>query len=644
MIKNPKHVKTMALSIHLPPHVRARSLLIFAAFSWLHMLTVTWTFYRFGHPEPGLDPLSVFHLAVWAAYSLIYLLPGLLLAVVGHLARLNRHLVAGVAVVATGLCLLLIRADSAIYDLYNFHFNGFVVNLLLTPGGVQSLGGENDTYLTIAAIAAWHLLLQGLAWFLAERIAIKVRMPTRWGLVAAILIAIMLGERIAYGFADIRDDGRFLEAAKVYPLYGRTKFRTLAAKFGVTPTPRQQQLAVAMDSGRLNYPADKVVFSPVENPPNLVILVAESLRWDRLTPKIMPNTWHLAQEGQHFTHHYSSGNGTREGLFGLFYGLYGSYWSSFLYAHKSPLLMDRLQELNYQFDLRTSARFSYPEFDQTLFARIPATSLHQRVDGEAAWEMDRDNADALIEFLRTRDRNRPFMSFFFLESTHARYTFPDSAAIATPYLANVNYASMSRESLIPQIDQLLNRYTNAAHWVDIQLGRIYAELEQQDLLKNTILIVTGDHGEEFMEKGAWGHNSSFVDEQTRTPMVMRVPGREPRQIDEVSSHLDIGTTLLQFLGAPKEADSYSLGRNLFDISNRPYVVSSDWHSINLITPDMKYRIPYTNRGADQWVPTDRSDTPYVGNAIQDVLQKNNQLVLNAIKNCSKFVKVGKRRA
>lgn len=608
------------------------------------MLTVTWTFYRSGHPESGFDLPSVFHLAVWATYSLIYLLPGLLLAAAGKLARVGRRLVAGVAVAATSLCLLFIRADSVIYDLYNFHFNGFVVNLLLTPGGVQSLGGGNDTYLDIAALAAWHVLLQGLAWFLADRIATKATIPVRWGLVAAGLLAVMLGERIAYGFADIRNDGRFLDAVKVYPFYGRTKFRTLAAKFGVTPAPRQQQMAVAMDSGRLNYPAGEVVFSPVENPPNVVILVAESLRWDRLTPEIMPNTWRLAQQGQHFTHHYSSGNGTREALFGLFYGLYGSYWSSFLYAQKSPLLMDRFQELGYQFDLRTSAKFSYPEFDRTLFARIPAASLHESADGKAPWEMDRDNTDALVEFLHKRDASRPFMSFFFIESTHARYTFPDSAAIATPYLANVNYASMSRESLIPQIDQLLNRYTNAAHWVDVQLGRIYAELERQDLLKNTIVIVTGDHGEEFMEKGAWGHNSSFVDEQIRTPMVMWVPGREPRRIDDVSSHLDIGTTLLQFLGAPREADSYSLGRNLFDIADRSYVVSSDWHSISVIAADMKYRIPYSNRGADQWVPTDRGDTPYTGDAIQDILKKNNALVLDAIKSCSKFVAAGKKRS
>ena len=616
---------------------------LFIAFSWLHMLTVTWAFYRSGNPAFSFDPVSGFHLAAWVTYSLIYLLPGIVLSILaGMIFRRMPGVVASVAVIASSLCILLIRADSVIFDLYNFHFNGFVLNLLLTPGGVESLGGGDDTYFSMALIALGHVLVQTAGWLLSLWLVTAMGLKVRWGWVLAMLAILMLGERITYGIADLRNEGRILEAIKTYPFYGRTKIRTLAAKFGIQPEKRQQQLAVDSLKGRLNYPAGPVSYTPVEHPPNIIILAAESLRWDRLSEKTMPNTWRLAQKGLHFTRHYSSGNGTREALFGMFYGLYGSYWSSFLYAQRSPLLMDRFQELGYQFDLRTSAKFTYPEFDRTLFAKIPAEVLHEAKGSKAPWEMDRENTDALLDFLKKRDPARPFFSFFFLESTHARYTFPDSAAIAKPYLENVNYASMSRESLTPQIDQLLNRYTNAAHWIDVQIGRIYSELEKQGLLDNTIVIVTGDHGEEFMEKGAWGHNSSFVQEQVRTPMVMWMPGARHRVIDEITSHLDIGTTLMQTLGAPKDASNYSLGRNLLENSNHAYIVSSDWHSISVITPDMKYRIPYTNRGADQWLPTTLEDVPFSAAAIPGVLEKNNPLILDAIRNSSKFVSGNKK--
>jgi membrane-anchored protein YejM (alkaline phosphatase superfamily) len=629
---------------HLAPFRLPANFGLFIVFSWLHMLAVTWVFYRSGNPEFGWNHHSAFHLAVWLTYSLVYLLPGILLALLACMPRIARPgMVAFFAVVGTSLCILLIRTDSVIYDLYRFHFNGFVLNLLLTPGGVESLGGGSDTYASIALLALAHVSVQTIGWFLCAWLVRKNRLAIRWAWVVGIIAIVMLGERIAYAVADLRNDGPILEAVRTYPLYGRTKFRTLAAKFGIKTQHRQMQMAVSSAQGRLNYPLEQMNYSPVTQPPNVMILVAESLRWDRLTEKTMPNTWRFAQKGLHFTRHYSSGNGTREALFGMFYGLYGSYWSSFLYAQRSPLLMDRFQELGYQFDLRTSARFSYPEFDRTLFAKIPADQLHESKSGKAPWEVDRENTDALLDFLKKRDPARPFMSFFFIESTHARYTFPDSAAIAEPYLENVNYAAMTRESLIPKIDQLLNRYTNSAHWVDVQMGRIYAALEEQGLLENTIVIFTGDHGEEFMEKGAWGHNSSFVDEQIRTPMVMWMPGTAPQVIEAVSSHLDIGTTLLQLLGAPNDPSGYSLGRNLLDLAERPYVVSSDWHSISVITDDMKYRIPYANRGADNWSPTDVSDNPYAKDAATAILQKNNQLILEAIKNSSKFISTNKRQ-
>ena len=610
---------------------------LFVLFSWLHMLTVTWAFFRSGNPEFGFDLHTVFHLLVWGSYSLIYLIPGLVPAALAQRFLKSKPVfILLLAVIGTSASILLIHTDSVIYDLYNFHFNGFVVNLLMTPGGVESLGGGADTYWSIAMTALGHVLAQAFFWVLCGMAWTKRRAPVRWGVVLMMLVAVMFGERVIYGISDIKYEGVILDTVKVYPFYNRTTFRSLAVKFGMKPALRSEKMNVGQNSQRLNYPNAPVIFDDVKNPPNVVILVAESLRWDRLTPRIMPNTWALAQEGQNFTHHYSGGNGTREGLFGLFYGLYGSYWSSFLHAQKSPLLMDRFQELGYQFDLRTSAKFSYPELNKTLFAKIPLELQHEDFSDKVPAERDQANATALIEFLKNRDHNRPFMSFFFLESTHARYHFPPSAIIAKPYLENLNYASMSRASLKPQIGQLLNRYTNSAYWVDQQVGRIYQELKKQGLLENTIVIVTGDHGEEFLEKGFWGHNSSFVDEQIRTPMVMWMPGLPHQEIQEVSSHLDVATTLLQTLGAPKDTSSYSLGSNLFDIAARPYVVSSDWHSISVITKDLKYRIPYANGVMDNLQPTTLDDVPYSGDAVADVLQKNRPLILDAINNCSIF--------
>lgn len=614
----------------------------FVALSWLHMLWVTQGYLHEGAPAFSLGLASAFHLLAWLTYSLLYLAPAVVCLVLMRRMLPQWPIATAIlAVLATTLCIVFIRIDSTIFDLYQFHFNGFVVNLLLTPGGVESLGGGGDTYLYAAAVVAGHLFAQALFWRISRTRGALLRMMP-WRVAFVLLVLAMLGERVLFGLADIGNDGKILNAAKVYPYYGRVTFRSIAEKFGIQAVQRSEGVAVETNDLRLRYPAARMTYSKVDSTPNIVIFVAESLRWDRLNDAAMPNVSKFAQRGVNFKRHYSGGNGTREGLFGLFYGLYGSYWNSFLYAQRSPLLMDRLQELGYQFDLRTSARFSYPEFDKTIFAKIPTADLHESDAPLEPWQRDERNATALIDFLGKRDSSRPFMSFFFLESTHARYSFPDTSIVARPYLEDFNYATATRESLAPKIDQLLNRYTNAAHWIDRQIGRVLAEMERRGLMDNTIVIVTGDHGEEFMEKGSWGHNSSFVEEQVRTPLVAWFPGVPHQSIEGMTSHVDIATTLMQRLGASGDAANYSSGRNLLDPSPRSFVVSSDWHSMAFISGEMKYRIPYANRGLEQWQPTGIDDSPFATEAASLLVNKNRHLILNAIKECSRFTEHGSR--
>ena len=602
----------------------------------LHMLWVSHGFFHAGVATGSALSLA-FHLSAWLSYSVLYALVGVLPASIHALVRGQvSRVTALLALLGSVAALMFIQSDRMIYDLYNFHFNGFIWNLMTTKGGLSSLGTSDATYVSIALSVAMVILLQWLAWWLSQRWR-QWALPTVCSKAILLLAGLLfLLQAVIYGLSDARNDGAILDTATVYPFYKKVTFRGLAEKMGMQ-TVRHHNNHLNVDTSRLHYPLSKVDFQPVQQPPNIVFLVAESLRWDRLTPEIMPNVWALSQQSLHFKQHYSSGNGTREGLFGMFYGLYGSYWSSFLHAQQSPLLMDRIQALDYQLDIRTSAKFSYPEFNKTLFAKVPLAQLHEADEQSKPWQRDERNASEQIAFLRNRDQQKPFMSFFFFESTHARYDFPDQAIIASPYLKDVNYWGMSRESLKPRIGEFKNRYTNAAHWVDAQMGRVIDELKAQGLLDNTIIIVTGDHGEEFLEKGFWGHNSSFVEEQTHTPMVVWMPGKGHAEIERVTSHLDISPTLLQALGAPAQVGDYSLGRSLLDDSARPFIVVSDWHSISVLTQDMKYRIPYQHHGVDHFVPTGAHDEALSPAQQEQSLSHYQPVLLQAIKACSQFL-------
>lgn len=640
-----------------PQHIvvaRAAILAAYFALSWLHVAWESQPYFHGAAPTLAATFSFAFHVAAWLGYSSIYIALALLPALLATRFCSSNHYYQSLAVIGSIIGLLVLRTDRSVFDLYNFHLNGFVLNLVMTPGGIDSLGGGSDSYRGMALVVARIVFIQLILLWLARFIASLFGLITRRtiAIICALLIAFV---QLSYGVADLRNDGAVLDTADNYPLFMRVRFRSLATSLGFPPVSRTRASAVTkIDSSRLQYPLQPMLYENATRPLNIVWLVAESLRWDQLTADIMPNTWALAQRGQHFLNHYSSGNGTREGLFGMFYGLYGSYWDNFLHAGRGPLLIERMQALNYQMELRTSARFTYPEFDKTLFIDVPHQFMHEEEFKGEGWQRDRDNTSALINYIGDRqleharkDNTSPFFAFMFFESTHARYGFPDEAVIRKPYLEAIDYSDMSREKLAPYADQLRNRYSNSAHWVDAQIGRVIDDLRRRQLLDNTMIIITGDHGEEFMEKGFWGHNSSFVEEQTHTPLVVWMPGMAPHKNERTTSHMDIAVTLMQLLGASNDIGDYALGRNLFEDKkniddkhkSRDFIVISDWHSIGIKAIDFKYRIPYTNRVTDNFRPTRGDDSPLKdGESERAAIARHQQVILEAVRNISKFAK------
>ena len=124
--------------------------------------------------------------------------------------------------------------------------------------------------------------------------------------------------------------------------------------------------------------------------------MAESLRPDVVEPEIMPALHRFSRDAWRFAQHYSGGNGTRMGMFSMFYGVHGPYWFQFLAERRSPVLVDVLQQQDYQLGVFTSARFSYPEFDRTIFARVPDEAMrdsawnYHATDWERGWRNDRE--------------------------------------------------------------------------------------------------------------------------------------------------------------------------------------------------------------------------------------------------------------
>ncbi|HPT50056.1 MAG TPA: sulfatase-like hydrolase/transferase [Accumulibacter sp.] len=565
----------------------------------------------------GTPAVALWTVATTGTYALIYLLPVLIPGYLLH-AVLSRRGVGGRGAVAfavfligvTGAIQVLLFADRVIHGMYGFHINAFVIDLVFSPGGIDSLGASRSTEITAALIVVALFALQAATYFWATRRAVS-GLPPRWGVrkrwLLLVFLLLTVGERIAYGVSAAANYQPILFAAESYPLYLPTSFRRLATRMGITRSAETAD-SIRLEQGALSYPLAPLRVEPPARPPNIVWLAIESLRFDMLDPKIMPNLWDLSEKSLRLEQHYSGGNVTQMGIFAMFYGLYGNYFFPMQAARRQPVLMEVLQQEKYQFGLYTSTNFIYPPFVETVFANMNPADMHPFGEGAPAWERDEQNIGEVLKFIDGRDRQRPFMTYMFFESPHANYNFPPESVIAKPYLEDFNYLT---SDMAAQMGPIKNRYINAAHFVDQQIGRIVAGLRERNLLDNTVIIVLGDHGEEFMERsGRWGHAAEFNRYQTSTVAVMAVPGQPPRVIKGISSHLDIPATLLPLLGVRNPPEDYSLGSNLLASDfHREYAVAADWNRVAYLGEKYKVAFPINASGVVRAEILDSDDRP-----------------------------------
>jgi membrane-anchored protein YejM (alkaline phosphatase superfamily) len=562
-------------------------------------------------------PAGLFLVIATAAYAALYLAPVVVMVTLADRLllwlnaspRIHRALTYLLALLGISLVLLAIYADYRLFELYQYHFNGFVWNLLTTPGGIAALGATAATERTVAVQVSLLLLATTASLWLMHRLAAAGRtVPRRLAAqLMAGLVLLLVVEEVVYAHSTYTGREDLLEAADVIPFHLRSGAGKLFKRLGVERTSMTQ---LRLAGGTVDYPQAKLAAASPKKM-NVIMLVGESFRWDLLSPEITPNLWNFSNRAQRFEQHYSGGNRTRMGLFSMFYGLYAPYWYSFERQRVAPVLMDFLRQQDYQIAAHTSQSFNYPELRHTVFAGVPESQLQELQTGQP-WRRDTQNISDLIGKIDGRDTSRPFFGFMLFESTHAPYDFPeDQELVRRDYLQELNYVKLD---LADNIDGIHARYINAAHHIDREFGRLLAHLETEKLLDNTVILFTGDHGEEFMEKGRWGHGhgNTFPEEQIRVPLVLWVPGQAAEVVAHRTSHLQIAPTLLAHLGVNTPSRSYSSADSL--AVEMPYHVVGEYDYMGIVDAQNKITFPFTGSTYFRYGTFDANDHPLTRDA------------------------------
>jgi len=117
--------------------------------------------------------------------------------------------------------------------------------------------------------------------------------------------------------------------------------------------------------------------------------------------------------------------------------------------------------------------------------------------------------------------------------------------------------------IYPDPKGLIQNYANAIREVDDALRYFFSELKKRKWLKNSLVIITGDHSFPMGEHGVTESDRGFYEEFFRVPMLMIWEGRlKPRRIKDRSfSHLDIAPTLINLLKI--NTKTHTLGVDIF---------------------------------------------------------------------------------
>ena len=372
-----------------------------------------------------------------------------------------------------------------------------------------------------------------------------------------------------YAYCSASLNSTIIKCTEAIPYYYPTSANTNFDKYGFIDLQKIQQEKT--DDGSLNYPKKELVWNDSITPPNIFLITIDA--WNRRTfnAENTPHIMDFSDKCVRYTNHVSSSNGTKGSIFTLFTSLSSFYWQDFEMNNISPVFADRLKTTGY--DVRTfpSATLRNPAFNRVLFHVFP--DITTDTDGKTVYDRDCNLTKNFISYIDSANIDKPLFAWLFYDLAHSYEMPEDRLWKFQPSWKFADYTKLLNKEIA--IEPFFNLYRNAVYQVDSLVGMVLQKIEDKGLLKNSIIIICGDHGQEFDDngKGFWGHNGNFSDAQIGTNLVWYSPDCQPATISYRTSHYDICPTLLkQYLGLENNCEDFGSGKMLTDSTPRDWLL------------------------------------------------------------------------
>jgi len=303
---------------------------------------------------------------------------------------------------------------------------------------------------------------------------------------------------------------------------------------------------------------------------NVILLSADALRADHLScygyhRDTSPVLDELAEESIRFTNAYSASSHTREAVPALLTGKYPDVAIDSKYHLESDTIASTLSEEGFATAGFHSNPFvsraygfdrGFDVFDDDLhLGQHKLIALAQR-----ALDKFRNRHYARAEEINERSLNwidslddgESFFLWNHYMDTHGPYEPPreyatlysDDGGKGKDVQSLYQRAIDDPDSVTEEERQLLiDLYDGEIRYNDKRIGEFLDELREWDLLENSLVIFTADHGDAFYEHGYYEHPRYLHDEITHVPMLVRTPDGRSGEVDAPVSTLDVRSTI-----------------------------------------------------------------------------------------------------
>jgi len=309
-------------------------------------------------------------------------------------------------------------------------------------------------------------------------------------------------------------------------------------------------------------------------PPNVIVIVMESLRARSITPydptlDTTPFLASLAARGATADTAWTAVTHTSKAIVGALCGVYPKLDVPIEEAEPTglptPCLARILRQRGYDTAFMQTATAHFERRDQLVENMDYETFLSKETIAQRdfeetsyfGWE-DEALLQPALDWIGPRAKSgKPFFLTLLTLSTHHTYGTPS------------DFPKKKRAS------GELDDYLNAVSYLDGVLEKLFAGLEEQGALDRTLVVLAGDHGEGFGEHGRRQHDSVIYEEGLHVPLMLIGPGVAPgSRIGGLRHLVDIAPTVLEWLGTP--VTSGLPGKSLLTSDGHPFLFGSCW--------------------------------------------------------------------